>query len=137
MFAGRDADSLSSFGGRARERRPLRSTFQRDGLEADPTGRAISNLQRLSADWLQRYGHPILLVETYVDPQRFEGTCYRAAKWIEIGLTKGFGRSRLDFYQLHQQPKAFFLYPLVPNAAQILSAPLMPPAWAPYGRIIL
>src|ERR1035437_7245744 len=37
------------------------------------------NLQRLSADWLERYGHPILLVETYVDPQRFEGTCYRAA----------------------------------------------------------
>jgi len=59
------------------------------------------NLQRLSADWLERYGHPILLVETYVDPQRFEGTCYRAAKWIEIGLAKGLGRSRLDF---HQQP---------------------------------
>lgn len=92
------------------------------------------NLQRLSADWLERYGHPILLVETYVDPQRFEGTCYRAANWIEIGLTKGFGRSRLDFYQLHQQPKAIFLYPLVPNASQILSAPLMPPAWAPYRR---
>ena len=62
------------------------------------------NLQRLSADWLERYGHPILLVETYVDPQRFEGTCYRAAKWIEIGLAKGLGRSRLNFYQLHPQP---------------------------------
>ena len=92
------------------------------------------NLQRLSADWLERYGHPILLVETYVDPQRFEGTCYRAAKWIEIGLTKGLGRSRLDFYQLHPQPKALFLYPLVPNASEILSAPLLPPAWAPYRR---
>ena len=92
------------------------------------------NLQRLSADWLEHYGHPIALVETYVDPQRFEGTCYRAANWIEIGVTKGFGRSRLDFYQLHQQPKAIFLYPLVPNARQILSAPVMPPAWAPYRR---
>jgi hypothetical protein len=67
------------------------------------------------------------LVETYVDPQRFEGACYRAAKWIEIGLTKGLGRSRLDFYQLHPQPKALFLYPLVPNASEILSAPLLPP----------
>ena len=76
----------------------------------------------------------VLLVETYVDPQRFEGTCYRAAKWIEIGLTKGLGRSRLDFYQLHPQPKALFLYPLVPNASEILSAPLLPPAWAPYRR---
>jgi hypothetical protein len=92
------------------------------------------NLQRLSADWQECYGHPIALVETYVDPQRFEGTCYRAANWIEIGVTKGWGRSRLDFYQLHQQPKAIFLYPLVRNARQILSAPVMPAAWAPYRR---
>lgn len=92
------------------------------------------NLQRLSDDWLKHYGHPIALVETYVDPQRFEGTCYRAANWIEIGVTKGFGRSRLDFYQLHQQPKAIFLYPLVPKARQILSAPTMPLAWAPYRK---
>ena len=92
------------------------------------------NLQRLSADWLEQYGHPIALVETYVDPKRFEGTCYRAANWIEIGVTKGFGRSRLDFYQLHRQPKAIFLYPLVRNARHVLSAPLMPAAWAPYRR---
>ena len=92
------------------------------------------NLQRLSEDWHQRYDHPLLLVETYVDPQRFAGTCYRAANWIEIGLTKGFGRSRLEFYQLHDQPKAIFLYPLHPKARQILSAPVMPSAWAPYRR---
>ena len=92
------------------------------------------NLQRLSADWQAHYGHPIALVETYVDPQRFEGTCYRAANWTEIGVTKGFGRSRLDFYQLHGQPKAIFLYPLAPNARQILSAPRMPTAWAAYRR---
>ena len=92
------------------------------------------NLQRLSADWLEQYGHPIALVETYVDPKRFEGTCYRAANWIEIGVTKGFGRSRLDFYQLHRQPKAIFLYPLVRNARHLLSAPLMPATWAPYRR---
>ena len=93
------------------------------------------NLRRLSEDWQQRYDHPILLVETYVDPQRFEGTCYRAANWVEIGVTKGFGRSRIDFYQLHDQPKAIFLYPLHPKARQILSAPVMPPAWAPYRRL--
>lgn len=92
------------------------------------------NLRRLSDDWQQHYGHPLLLVETYVDPQRFEGTCYRAANWIEIGVTKGFGRSRIDFYQLHDQPKAIFLYPLHPKARQILSAPVMPSAWAPYRR---
>ena len=92
------------------------------------------NLQRLSDDWLKHYGHPIALVETYVDPQQFEGTCYRAANWIEIGVTKGFGRSRLDFYQLHQQPKAIFLYPLVPKARHILSASTMPPAWSRYRK---
>jgi hypothetical protein len=93
------------------------------------------NLQRLSADWQCHYGHPIVLVETFVDPQRFEGTCYRAANWIELGVTQGFGRSHLDFYQLHRHPKAIFLYPLEPQAQEILSAPVMPAAWAPYRRV--
>lgn len=93
------------------------------------------NSKCLSDDWQQRYGHPIALVETFVDPERFEGTCYRAANWMEIGVTKGFGRSRIDFYQLHDKPKAIFLHPLNPKARQILSAPVMPPAWAPYARI--
>ena len=92
------------------------------------------NLKRLSEDWQDCYNHPLLLVETYVDPERFEGTCYRAANWVEIGVTKGFGRSRIDFYQLHNKPKAIFLYPLNPKARQILSAPVMPPAWAPFRR---
>ena len=93
------------------------------------------NLKRLSEDWQQLYNHPIALVESFVDPERFEGTCYRAANWIEIGVTKGFGRSRIDFYQLHKKPKAIFLHPLTPKARQILSAPVMPPAWAPFGRV--
>jgi len=93
------------------------------------------NLKCLSEDWQQCYRHPIALVETFVDPERFEGTCYRAAHWIEIGVTKGFGRSRIDFYQLHQKPKAIFLHRLTPKARQILSAPVMPPAWAPFERV--
>ncbi len=93
------------------------------------------NLKCLSEDWHRCYRHPIALVETFVDPQRFEGTCYRAANWIEIGVTKGFGRSRIDFYQLHQKPKAIFLHRLTPKARQILSAPVMPPAWAPFERV--
>ena len=52
----------------------------------------------------------------------------------EIGVTQGFGRSRIDFYQLHDQPKAIFLYPLHRQARQILSARVMPPSWAPYRR---
>lgn len=92
------------------------------------------NLKRLSQDWQRFYDHPIALVETFVDPERFEGTCYRAANWIEIGLSKGFGRSRIEFYQLHDKPKAIFLYPLAPKARQMLCCPVLPPAWAPYER---
>ena len=46
----------------------------------------------LSADWERVYGHPIYFLETFVDPQRFRGTCYRAANWIHIGLTTGRGK---------------------------------------------
>ena len=92
------------------------------------------NLARLSQDWQERYDHPILLAETFVDPQRFEGACYRAANWIQVGLTQGFARSRLDFYQLHAQPKAIFLYPLHPQACQILRATPAPPHWAQWER---
>jgi hypothetical protein len=93
------------------------------------------NLKRLSEDWLARYDHPIALAETYIDPERFEGTCYRAANWQQIGVSRGFGRARLEFYQLHAHPKAILVYRLHPQARHILSAPVMPPAWARYRRV--
>ena len=46
----------------------------------------------LSADWERVYGHPIYFLETFVDPQRFRGTCYRAANWIYLGMTTGRGK---------------------------------------------
>lgn len=49
---------------------------------------------RLSADWQQKYGHPIDLVESFVEEPRFAGTCYRAAGWLPVGLTTG--RTRND-----------------------------------------
>jgi len=48
--------------------------------------------RRLSADWQGLYGHPIYFVETFVDPQRFAGTCYRAANWTHLGVTTGRGK---------------------------------------------
>jgi hypothetical protein len=50
--------------------------------------------RRLSADWQQKYGHPVYLVESFVEEPRFAGTCYRAAGWIAVGLTTG--RTRND-----------------------------------------
>lgn len=56
------------------------------------------NLKRLSDDWVRKYNHPVVLVETFIDPSLFKGTCYRAANFIEIGKTKGYGVSAGDYY---------------------------------------
>src|SRR5204862_771662 len=55
-------------------------------------------LHRLSADWQVRYGHPVVAVETFVDPEQFCGTVYTASGWQELGQTDGFGRVRRAFY---------------------------------------
>ena len=46
----------------------------------------------LSTDWEQAYGHPVYYLEAFVDPQRFRGTCYRAANWQVLGRTCGLGK---------------------------------------------
>jgi Domain of unknown function (DUF4338) len=48
--------------------------------------------RQLSADWQRLYAHPIYLVETFIDPGRFRGTCYRAANWVYVGLSTGRGK---------------------------------------------
>ena len=71
-----------------------------------------ANLRRLSRDWVQAYGHRVVLAETFVDTSRFRGTCYRASNWIPVGETKGWSRSG-STYRFNGQPKAVWLYPLV------------------------
>lgn len=67
--------------------------------------------RRLAADWQVRYGHAVHLVETFVDSERFRGTCYRAANWICVGQTQG--RSRQDRnHDLRVPVKDVYLYPL-------------------------
>jgi Domain of unknown function (DUF4338) len=67
--------------------------------------------RQLSFDWQTKYGHPILLVETFVEQDRFQGTAYRAANWIRVGSTRG--RSRQDRNQTLRVPvKDIYLYPL-------------------------
>jgi hypothetical protein len=69
------------------------------------------NLRRLSADWQKNYGHPVYLAETFVDINRFKGTCYRATNWLFVGKTKGSAKKG-NAYLYHGQPKAIYLYPL-------------------------
>jgi hypothetical protein len=85
-------------------------------------------LDRLSADWHQRYDHPVVLVETFVDPEQFCGTVYTAHGWKELGQTDGFGRVRRDFYVQHNKPKRLFVRELSQNARRSLQADKLKPS---------
>jgi hypothetical protein len=78
-------------------------------------------IRRLSQDWQWKYGHPILLVETFVERDRFAGTSYKAANWIRLGSTAG--RSRQDRSHTLQVPvKDVYVYPLHHRFREELSA---------------
>jgi hypothetical protein len=79
-------------------------------------------LDRLSQDWQRHYGHPVMAVETFVDPEQFSGTVYTANGWIELGQTDGWGRRRRDYYVKHDKPKRLFVRPLARNACRSLQA---------------
>jgi len=68
--------------------------------------------RRISGDWQQLYGHPIYYLETFVDPQRFRGTCYRAANWRVLGLTTGRGKDSRS-HKPNRSLKAVLGYPLM------------------------
>ena len=82
------------------------------------------SLRRLSGDFRAMHGHPILIAETFIDPSRFTGACYRAANWQALGRTKGFSRNpgMPVTWTAHGRPKEIFVYPLVPNAREQLRA---------------
>jgi hypothetical protein len=88
-------------------------------------------LAQLSADWQARYSHPILVVETFVDPARFRGTVYTASNWTELGRTQGHGRTARDYYEAHDQPKRLFVRALARHACRTLQAEHLKPALAP------
>jgi hypothetical protein len=79
--------------------------------------------RRLQADWTASYGYRPVLVETFVERDRFKGTSYRAANWQHVGHTQG--RGKLDTNHERALPvKDVYLYPLQRNYRQVLSAPL-------------
>ena len=78
--------------------------------------------RRLSDDWQLVWGHPILLVETFVDPARFSGTCYRAAGWVELGRTRGFAR-RSGRWEHHGHPKLVLVRELERGTREMLRDP--------------
>jgi len=87
-------------------------------------------LARLSVDWQARWGHPLALAESFVDPQRYRGTAYKVSGWSKLGHTAGWQRSAEDFYQKHDRPKQIWVRELVKQACQKLRAATLPPEWA-------
>ncbi len=78
--------------------------------------------RQLPGDWEQLYGRRPMLLETLVDAGRFRGTCYRAANWIELGLTQGRGRMDRN-HEAHQRAvKRIYVYPLCRKVEQRLCA---------------
>jgi hypothetical protein len=75
--------------------------------------------RRIAADWHGRYGHPVALLETFVERGRFRGSCYRAANWIGAGQTQG--RTRQDRRHVLQAPvKDVWVYPLQADFRKVL-----------------
>ena len=74
---------------------------------------------RISADWQGMYGHPIYFLETFVDPERFGGTCYRAANWVVMGKTTGRGKQS-NSYVPNRSIKEVLGYPLTRRFRELL-----------------
>ena len=87
-------------------------------------------LAPLSQDWQARYGHPVLVAETFVDPDQFCGTVYTANGWEELGKTDGCGRHQRDYYVRHDKPKRLLVRELCPQARRSLQAEHLKPALA-------
>jgi hypothetical protein len=94
------------------------------GLASKILGRIA---RQLPTDWQQRYGYRPVLLETFVQSDRFRGTCYKAANWVHVGQTRG--RGKLDVTHEYAMPvKDIWLYPLAKSFRQQLTAQPSAPA---------
>ena len=86
--------------------------------------------ERLPQDWREHFGYPVQVAETFVDPQRFQGTCYKVTGWQQLGPTAGFQRDWQDFYTDTQHPKQLWVRALGEEALETVRAAELPPALA-------
>jgi len=94
------------------------------------------SIRRISEDWENRHGHPLLMVESFVEKGRFAGTCYKAAGWNRLGETKGYGKNASKYYY-HGIKKEIYVKELAEGARDILTAELMLPQWIGGGRVMV
>ncbi len=81
--------------------------------------------RQISRDWEGLYGHPVHLLESFVDTERFAGACYRAANWICLGRSRGFGTKSLTS-RVTCSIKELWVYPLGRDFRERLCAPVAP-----------
>ena len=74
----------------------------------------------ISSDWEKLYNHPVYWLETFVDTERFEGTCYKSANWLYLGKTKGLGKNARSKI-INRSLKAVWAYPLHRNFRELLN----------------
>lgn len=81
--------------------------------------------KRIQKDWVERFGYPLLLLETFVDPTHFQGTIYKASNWKFAGFTKGYKRITGGYSNTQTTPKMVFVQPLQRNSRSQLSRPFL------------
>ncbi len=79
-----------------------------------------SMTRRLSSDWMEHYGHGLLLGESFVDPRHFDGAMYKASNWEFVGLTRGYARSNGRYKKPHGNQKELYVYSLRKGAREML-----------------
>ena len=89
---------------------------------------------QLRLDWALRFGFEPLLLESFVDPVHFNGTCYKAAGWQQVGLTRGFRRDGREFYCPDSHPKQIWIKQLRAEALEWLRAEEMPEPWKAHEK---
>lgn len=89
------------------------------------------SVKALAAHWMEHFHYEPLLVETFTDIESHAGTCYKAAGWTPLGLTKGNSRQRAEFYVPNQRPKKLWVKELRADAKQRLCAQVLAPEHAP------
>lgn len=90
--------------------------------------------QRVPGDWKERFGYSPALAETFVDPVRFRGTCYSAAGWLQIGMTRGFRRDGREFYSPDSTPKQIWVKALREDARDVLRGEVLPADLKPFEK---
>jgi hypothetical protein len=93
--------------------------------------------KRLPTDWQKTFGHPVLLLETFVDPLYFHGTVYKAANWLYLGDTKGFRRNGKGYSDKPHSPKMVFVKQLRPDAQKLLAQPILDPIYRTGGNKVM